>query len=167
MSVFPLPAMVETAYFEMSFSPNVALVSTVRRFVMEFYAQLLSDPEATSRLAVSTHELLENAVRYSFDGKTDVRVGLSRDDGMVTIDTRNRADPANIAAMRRAIDELSSAPDPSAYYQSLMRRNAKRTDGSGLGLARVWAESEMPVTYRVEDDHVFLRAIARIEGKKQ
>jgi hypothetical protein len=167
MSVFSVPAMAETAYFEMSFSPNVALVSTVRRFVMDFYAQLLSDPETTSRLAVSTHELLENAVRYSFDGKTDVRVGLSRDDCTVTIDTRNRADPANIVAMRRAIDELSGAPDPSAYYQSLMRRNAKRTDGSGLGLARVWAESEMPVTYRVDGDHVFLRAVARLEGKKQ
>src|SRR5947209_8429255 len=72
----PGTAMDHPAYFELNFRPNVALVSVVRRFVNEFYQRFLSDPDATSRLALATHELLENAVKYSKDGETTIRIEL-------------------------------------------------------------------------------------------
>ena len=83
----------EDAYVELNFSPNVRLVGTVRRFVSEFYAQVIGDGEIISRLAVATHELLENAVRYSMDGNTTARVSVKNQPGafLVTIDTKNRA----------------------------------------------------------------------------
>jgi anti-sigma regulatory factor (Ser/Thr protein kinase) len=66
--------MEKTASFELNFRPNVALVSVVRRFVTEFYQRFLSDADGTSRVALATHELLENAVRYSKDGETTIRI---------------------------------------------------------------------------------------------
>ena len=36
--------------------------------------------------------------------------------------------------------------DANVYYLSLMRKNASRADGSGLGLARIYAEAEMGVS---------------------
>jgi anti-sigma regulatory factor (Ser/Thr protein kinase) len=160
----------ESAHFELSFSPNVSLVSTVRRFVSEFYVQILSDAEATSQLAVATHELLDNAVLYSDDGNTAIRIVVHRepDAFRVGIETRNRATPANVEAVRTAIDEMNAAPDAAAHYQVLMRRSAKRADASGLGLARVRAEADMTLTCEIEGGTVCLRAgarYARVGGK--
>jgi hypothetical protein len=152
----------EDAYFELSFSPNVRLVPTVRRFVSEFYAGALHSNETISQLAVATHELLENAVRYSTDGNTMLRVGLKRKPATdrVTIDTRNHASPSSIDVVRRLLDELAAAPDPDVYYQLLMRRSAKRTDGSGLGLGRVRAESGMDLSYAIDGCEVHVHAQA-------
>jgi anti-sigma regulatory factor (Ser/Thr protein kinase) len=157
----------ETAHFELSFSPNVALVSTVRRFVSEFYVQLLLDSEATSQLAVATHELLDNAVQYSCDGNTSIRIGMTVQGSSVRIDicTKNRATPENIAAARRSLDELTKAEDAGAHFQKLMRETATRPDGSGLGLARVRTEADMELSYDVTDDEFQLRAVATFETR--
>ena len=157
----------DDAYFELSFSPNLKLVSTVRRFVSSFYEEILDDPEVTSKVAVATHELLENAVRYSTDGRTRVRVGVRRDSGTtftVTIDTTNRSDSEHVMLLSTLMDEMKRASNADEFYQTLMQRSAKRTDGSGLGLGRIRAEAEMTVTHRIEGDHVHLQAQARFEN---
>ena len=156
----------DDAYFELNFSPNARLVPSVRRFVSEFYSHVLASPDFTSQLAVATHELLDNAVRYSLDGNTSIRIGIKRlpRSTRVTIDTRNRAPAMSIDAMRTVLDELASAADPDAHYQVLMRRSAKRVDGSGLGLGRVRAESGMALSYEVEEDSVHVRALANFEA---
>ncbi len=152
----------EDAYFELSFSPNVQLVSMVRRFVAEFYSESLGNEEVTSRLEVATHELLENAVRYSADGNTAIRIGIKREPELrIQINTANRAELPYIVTMRHTLEELIAAPDPDAHYQLLMRRSIKRTEGSGLGFARVRAESGMIISYQVEGDLVRIRAEAR------
>jgi hypothetical protein len=142
-----------SAYFELNFRPNVQLVSVVRRFVTEFYQRFLRDPDGTSRVALATHELLENAVKYSKDGETTIRIDV--DPTMpktVRIVLRNRAAPDDIAAIREILDGVASAPDSFAYYQKLIALKAKSKEGSGLGLARICAEGEMEVTCRVLDD---------------
>jgi hypothetical protein len=155
----PLPE----AEFELTFSPSLALVSTVRRFVSEFYAETIGDPEIASKLALATHELLDNGARYSLDGRSSLRIRLERTpkDVAVTIETRNRAVDAHLSSARVALDELAAAPDADAHYQILMRRSATRVHGSGLGLGRIRAEGDMAVSYRIEADVLELRAEAR------
>jgi anti-sigma regulatory factor (Ser/Thr protein kinase) len=159
----------DTAFFALSFSPNVSLVSTVRRFVGDFYRQIISNQEITSQLAVATHELLDNAVLYSHDGNSSIRVGVRIEPNgtRVTIDTRNRASADNIGSVRKSLDALAAAPDASAHYQALMRSSANRADGSGLGLARVRAEADMAIKYEIEDDWVHLHASARFPGEQR
>src|SRR5262249_6977744 len=156
----PEPREGEDAYFELSFSPNVRLVSTVRRFVGQFYSEVLRDPDATSQVAVATHELLENAVRYSLDGNTSVRIGVARVEGgmAVSIETCNRAAESNLATIAGALDEIARASDPDAHYQVLMRRTAKREGSSGLGLGRVRAETGMTLSYTIEGATLVVRA---------
>jgi len=148
----------------LSFRPNTALVSSVRRFVADVYECWLT-PELTSQVALASHELLENAVRYSTNGETEVHIeiALASDGQTVCVRTRNAASPENLDVLRAMFAELTAATDTDAYYQTMMRRSAKRTDGSGLGLARIRAETEMAMTLDIDDDHVSISA--RIETR--
>ncbi len=154
----------EDAYFELSFSPNTRLVATVRRFVGEFYQSVLANAEITSQLMVAAHELLENAVRYSIDGNTTIRVSVKRGPRTrVNISTTNRAVGDHLSRGRKALDDLAAAPDAQAHYELLMRRTMKTTEGSGLGLGRVRAESGMSITYEVIGDTMNIRASAEYD----
>ena len=155
------------AYCELSFSPNVRLIATVRRFVGEFYVRVLNDENITSRLVVATHELLENAVRYSLDGQSAIRIGVLRVEGgvKVTIETRNKTGDANLAELNALLAEMRVTQDRLSFYQVLMKRSSKRLDGSGLGLGRIHAESQMDLSCELEGDVVKLRAEAQFPLK--
>jgi hypothetical protein len=149
----------EAAYFELNFRPNVALVSVVRRFVTEFYQRFLSDPDGTSRVALATHELLENAVRYSRDGETTIRIALEEvSPKRVRIRLHNRAEQTHLAAIREILDGVAKTDDVLAFYQALIASKAKQRQSSGLGLARICAEGEMTLTYSIDDDQVVIEA---------
>jgi len=151
-------------YFHVSFRPNFKLVSTVRRFTEEFYQRMLDDQEVSEKVALATHELLENAISYAIDDETGVRVEL--DDDQVIVKTWNRSTPERLASLRAVIDEMNQATDPDAYYQQLMQKTAYRTDGSGLGLARIRAEAEMAIRYEITTDRVCIEARATVKPKE-
>jgi len=142
-----VPERRDLGFCELSFERKPELVSIVRRFVSDFYDRTLGDPDATSRVALATHELLENAVKYSRDGRAKVRIDVS---GVgqrvrVRIRTKNRGSLEDAEHIRSTIAEMTSM-DANVYYLKLMRKNAGRTDGSGLGLARIHAEAEMAMS---------------------
>ena len=152
------------AYLELHFSPSVELISLVRRFVFDFYRQILRDEDAVSRVALTTHELLENAVRYSTNGVATVRIDVSAEDAnpgemrVLTIRMENHAEESHRIALTGIFNEIRDASDPFDHYQKMMIRNAKRTDGSGLGLARILCEAEMDLDYEIDDDRVRILA---------
>lgn len=149
-------------YFHLVFRPNIKLVSTVRRFTGEFYRRILVDQELASRLALATHEMLENAVAYANDDETAIRIEV--EGNLLSVRTWNRAAPERIAALRASIDRVMAAPDPDAYYQEQMTIAAKRNDGSGLGLARIRNEAVMNLSYEIDKDKACIRAVTKIEG---
>lgn len=149
-------------YFHLVFRPNIKLVSTVRRFTGEFYRRVLVDQELASRLALATHEMLENAVAYANDEETAVRIEI--EDDLLSVRTWNRAAPDRISAIKASIDRVMAAADPDAYYQEQMSVAAKRNDGSGLGLARIRNEAEMSLSYEIDNDKACIRAVAKIVG---
>ncbi len=150
----------DLAYFEMSFSPSDELISLVRRFVGTFYLRVLSDPDLASRVALATHELLENAVRYSADGVALVRMEIRSPQTapLVEIRTRNRAAKQHTSVLANRIDEMNSLGDPFKFYQQLMRKSAKDGIRGGLGLGRIAAEAEMTISCEILDNVVEVRA---------
>jgi len=143
--------------FQVSFRPNTKLVSTVRRFTEELY-DLTMHHDISGKVAIATHELLENAVTYASDGLAGVRIEVT--DGKLVVRTWNRTSPSHLAAVMAKIDEMNQVADADAYYQLMLNKTAYRTDGSGLGLARIRAEAEMSITYEVVNEHLHIKAIA-------
>ncbi|AKU99877.1 hypothetical protein AKJ09_06541 [Labilithrix luteola] len=150
----------DDAVFELRFTPSVALVATVRRFVSDFYAQMLGDDDLSGRLAMATHEMLENTVHYSSDGKGSLEIFMKRRPQRVDvcIKTRNRAEAEVLARAKEALDGVVGAEDPNAHYLALCRRAAKRSDGgSGLGLGRIRAEADLGVSYSIGGEQLTIR----------
>ena len=154
-------------YFELNFRPNFALVTVVRRFVSEFNRRFLDEPDS-SRIALATHELLENAVKFSADGATTIRMEIVERAGRdreIRIILRNRAEPAHIDAVKRILAGIAEDSSATGFYQKLLVKRARITDGSGgLGLARICAEGEMAVTCAVEGNVIAIEAAASIEN---
>jgi hypothetical protein len=141
----------KNASVEIRFSPNADLICAVRRFVSTFYEDVLGDAALASRMALATHELLENAVKYSIDGETRTLLEIiSEPRPVVSVCTWNRAAPEDISRLEEIFREMARQPDAGAYYQDAMRRTATRAEGSGLGLARVQAEAEMALSCSID-----------------
>lgn len=141
----------------LEFKPYGELITRAREFVTDFYEQLFTDADAVSRVALATHELLENVVKYSSDGRSHFEIELVESGGenLVRIRARNRTTPERANELRRLVDEIGGTSDPFEMYQQFMRRSALREDGgSGLGLARIRAEAEMAVSCDIAGDEV-------------
>ncbi len=154
----------DPAYFELCFRPCVELVSTVRRFVSDFYSTVLKDSDFASRLALTTHELLENAVKYATSPETTLRVEIMRATGVATVTSWNDTGEAHIATITKLFADMAETNSPGEYYESLLRGEREAVSSSGLGLARVGAEAEMVLGYEVTGTRVCIRAQTRVDA---
>jgi hypothetical protein len=146
--------------FELEFTPNIRLVPIVRRFVSDFYGEVFEDPEIISRLALTTHELMENAVRHNSGGEARLTVELRDVAGAKHISVRigNPAWPENIAKVGQLLAAMERAPDLFQFYLQLMGQTAQQPEGSGLGLTRIRAEGEMQLSHTVQGQWVEITA---------
>jgi hypothetical protein len=153
----------ETHAVDMSFRPCLESVSAVRRFLEVHFGHLACDAQLISRMAVTVHELLENAAKYSTGGGSRLHVEVDPAvPRALSISVVNQADPRHIPGLRETIDELSSAADPSDVYQRYLLRAATRDTGSGLGLARIFVEADMSVQLELSDDSICVKAVAML-----
>jgi hypothetical protein len=157
----------EDTEFKLSFSPTASLIRAVRRFVSEFYSPILANAEVTSRLVIATHEILENILHYSLDGQAQLRIGVSRsiDELHLSMETRSTANEAHRASLVERLAEMRKAPNRNEFWLGIIQRT-KHAAGSGLGLARIFAESGLDLSCEIEGDAVILRAERRfpLEG---
>ena len=150
---------------ELRFEPCAALISVTRRFVRDFYQELLPDPETVAVLALATHELLENTVKYSNDGRASLLIAV---DGaganlLVRVQTRNAARPEHVTELERRFACMRSAADRFAYYHAEIEESVRASSGSGLGLARIFAETEMDLSLTVTGGDVEITAVRHLE----
>lgn len=146
--------------FELRFTPNIRLVPIVRRFVSDFYREVFGDEEAISRMALVTHELMENAVQHSSGGDAHLMVELrGRESGKsIMVRIGNPTSPESIERLTRLLDAMGQAPDLLQFYVQLMGQSARQAEGSGLGLARIRVEGDMQLSHTVQGHWVEITA---------
>lgn len=149
------------ARFELHLSLDIEMLTTIRRFVEKLYARLLDD-ELAARVALTAHELIDNAIRYAVTDEIFIRIEIAN--GTVCVRTENRATEDHIESLQHAFAEMQAKDDPMEYYLELMNRTAERTDISGLGLGRIWAEADMLLELETEADRVAIQARLPIAG---
>lgn len=148
----------------LTFRPNVDLISSTRRFVNELFDSMLTDPDASSRVALTIHELLENTLKYSIDGEARLDVSVQQEHGrrVVEIRSTNRATPEQLHELQRRIDALQDLADPMGLYVTMMVDSARR-DSSGLGLIRIRVEGEMELAYETHGDSITIKCSTPVE----
>jgi len=151
----------ESHAVELSFHPCLESVSALRRFLEVHYGRLACDPRLISRMAVTVHELLENAAKYSSGGGSSLRVEVDpTQPRTLMVSVANNADPSRLPELQETITELSTAPDPLDVYQRYLLRAATRDEGSGLGLARIFVEANMNVKLELQNERVCIKAVS-------
>jgi hypothetical protein len=138
----------------LSVSPN--MVSPTRRIIEAKLGPALDDEDAIFRVAMTAHELLENAAKYASDGKARLEVSIQPrgDDAIVRVVVTNNAAREHIDQLGTCYAEMNANRDAMAHYFSLMRMNAKAGALSRLGLARVRAEGEMDIEIDIQGETV-------------
>ncbi|MEZ4385865.1 MAG: hypothetical protein R3A79_31390 [Nannocystaceae bacterium] len=150
------------ASFSIRFSPSSQLIVVVRRFVESFYARVLRDPDLSSQLALATHELLENSVKYGLDNNANLAVTVDvNDDGYdVIVTIRNEAIDAHIVEAEETIAAINASDDIFSFYQQQIQIATERDNGSKLGLVRIAAEAGMSLTLRRDGTSLEISAMA-------
>ena len=78
------------------------------------------------------------------------------------IRARNEADPDRLREAESRLLELTTTRDPVGLYDRLIREAAPSPDVSGLGLARIRAEGELEVDYRIEGNELMIAVQRRV-----
>src|SRR5262245_13532681 len=123
------------------------LLPTVRRLVFETAHSAFHNIDLSSRLSLTVHELLENALKYSSDPRklTTLRIAAAAQ-RQVRVTVMSAAPDAAVAPLRELLEQLNSEPDRRAAFQRLIHHSLQRETGSGLGLARISSEGEMDLS---------------------
>jgi hypothetical protein len=151
---------------EVSFgeAPAQTLVTPLCQSLLELCRPVLGDDDAATRLRLAAHELLENIVKYSDRAPCELRFELRRAGTALraSVQTHNQPRPENLADATERLAALSAARDPLEHYDSVIADSARRPAGSGLGLARIHAETEYRLSHRFEGGRLVIEAAGEV-----
>jgi hypothetical protein len=142
-------------------------VSAVRGVVDELAAQLLPDADVVWRLSMAACELLDNARKYGQGDVARLRVAIEplADGYLATVQVQSVATADAIGALQRVVLDMKSSADAWTHYLATAATVVTRSEGSGLGLARIWAEGEMQLDVTFDDEgRVTVGATLKVES---
>jgi hypothetical protein len=153
-------ARVKPLELDLPLTVTPGVVSPTRRIIEAKLGPVLDDEDAIFRVAMTAHELLENAAKYASDGHARLQVHVTPrgEDAIVRVSVTNNSTPEHISQLGSCYAEMNAATDAMAHYFTLMRRNAKSGASSRLGLARVRAEGEMEIEVDIQGQVVKVMA---------
>ena len=145
-------------------APPQGMVTPLCQSLSELCRPILADDDATARLRLAAHELLENIVKYSAEGGCGLHFELHGGTGALRalIETSNHPAPTRRADAEERLDALTAARDPLEHYDSVIADSAQRPAGSGLGLARIHAETEYRLSYRFNGPTLVITASGEV-----
>lgn len=149
-------------------APSQTLVTPLCQSLLEMCRATLDD-DAASRLRLTAHELLENIAKYSAEHGCELSFSLRRaSDGALfaTVQTRNVPRAENRGDVDARLAALCAARDPHEHYDAVIAHSARQPAGSGLGLARIHAETEYRISHHFEGEALVIVASGQVWSKK-
>jgi hypothetical protein len=145
-------------------APPQAMVTPLCQSLLELCRPMLDDDAAT-RLRLAAHELLENIAKYSAPAACELSFELQRGSGgrlHASLQTRNVPIAENREDVEARLAALTAAHDPLEHYDAIIAESAGRPAGSGLGLARIHAETEYRLQHRFEGRCLVIAAAGEV-----
>jgi len=146
---------------ELAISPGPYAVATIARLLSDLSRRALESDEVGARLFVAVHELVDNTLRHSIDGRGRIqrRIRQGGERVRITLLTCNRASFESRAHLIAFFDELDASTDRDSFYRGLIHRTTY-CGSPGLGLGRIYGEVAMDLSLDLNegDDVVRLRA---------
>jgi hypothetical protein len=144
------------------FPPRKSYVAPATDFVTSFCSEHTLDAATLSRIQLAAHELSENVVKYADDETCSVHVRTEpgADSGAVglSITTENAVAPDALMRVDAYLSALEAAANPDQFYDQQIAESAKRTSGSGLGLARIRSEASMEIRHHCQNGRLSVTA---------
>ena len=139
-------------FISLTFSPQEHLVTAVSRLVSDFCRLIMASMDTAWRFYMAAQELAENITKYSTGNEVTIQVEMENVGGehVMRVYARNETSPERLQDAVRRLDDIKSADDPVALYDQLVLESAPHPGISGLGLARIRAESELDIDYTIE-----------------
>lgn len=132
------------------------LIASTRIFVQSFCSCSFGDEGLSDRVAMTAHELLENAVKYSNSPDSPVTCDLLLGEGTVGIRVANQADPAHKDVLESEFAEIMDGDALTVYLNKMQA--SLGSDHSQLGLARIRYEGEAHLSLNVDKGQVTVEA---------
>lgn len=146
-------------FIEMRFSPVFEFIPFVRSYLTNVLGLYLDDHVFVGKVVLAASELLENAVKYSWDSEVKMTVANLNTSEPVEVLVYNHADPHHARRLFACLEEMKTT-DPLAFYIARMRSSVKQKQGAGsIGLARVGYESSARLSaHFLEADYLLVKA---------
>jgi hypothetical protein len=142
--------------FELRIDRQRRLVSAVRRLVEGVCERVVTDADELFRISMTTHELLENAMKYGADGpvRVSVHVEPRGSEAVALVRVANLARPENVGKLESTLAKLDAARAGgtlAAHYEAALVAELGDATASGVGLARIAAEGGMHLELEMRD----------------
>ena len=162
----PEPEATATASVCADFAAHPELVRSTHLFFSDLSQRMLCDVEAAESVSMVLAELLENLSKYGRGPASSIEVAFdcTSDHRRVRIRTANEATPERLEGLRKLLDEMRAWPDPIECYDHVIRSSVGR-EGSGLGLARIRAETTMQLSFSFSGSEITIQAESSPTGR--
>lgn len=147
---------IQHEYIEMKFGPKWPYVSTIRIFMQNFLTIATGNQKKADKIAMAVSELVENAVKYSENSETHLRITMDSNHEKVEVNVKNRANPEQAGMLVNFLNELNGMSPLEAYMEKM--RVSVGQSKSQLGLARIRYEAGADIRAEFTDGIVDVAA---------
>lgn len=131
-------------------------ITSTRIFVESFIGHSFGDPDLSCRIAMTVHELLENASKYSVSPDSPVQCEIAFTGTQAFVRVSNAGRVEDIAVLREELAQVMEG-DPLETYLQKMAASVTH-DKSQIGLARIRYEGRANLGLTVEGGLVIIEA---------
>jgi hypothetical protein len=128
-------------------NPPWVFIDEIRRFVESFCACASIGAQREAQVALTVHELMQNAVPHARGQEVALELELDPLAGHIVVRVSNSCTEEGYAALAGRIETMYREPDALRAYLRTMKEHPPVAKG-GLGLARVRFEAQMDIRVR-------------------